>query len=67
VAEIQEAEVMMYLNVWGAEEVYEQSLKQNEPQHRPEEKDAEKNKPLYRYLQNLWTGNEKKDKDNRQN
>lgn len=56
----------MSLNIWGAEEVYEQPPKQSEAQNNSEKKDAEKNKPLYRYLQNWWTGNEKKETDNRQ-
>lgn len=56
----------MSLNVWGAEELYEQPTKQTEAQNHSEKKDAEKNQPLYRYLQNWWSGNEKKEKDNRQ-
>lgn len=54
----------MYLNIWGAEEIYEQS--QQEQQEQPAQKDNEKDKSLYSYLQSLLPGNSKKEKECRQ-
>ncbi len=57
----------MYLNVWGAEEVYEQSLNQTETQKQAEQKNNEKQKSLVKSVLNLWSGNSKEEKDPRKN
>lgn len=57
----------MYLNVWGAEEVYEQSLNQAETQKQAEQKNNEKQKSLVKSVLNLWSGNSKEEKDPRKN
>jgi hypothetical protein len=47
-------EAMMYLNIWGAEEIYDEQP-QTEP-HKEREQEPEKN-PLIRHLQNILAGN----------